>query len=145
MELLEVLQEARATTLLFEEARERLLEARSIAEGTTATRYDSISSGNSVNYYKGGGLNALDFALDNYTATLAQKLEAELEAWKLIDLLPDEQGKLILFSRYCCFRKWADIEKRYNISRCTCHRLHRQSLQELQAILALDDKAAWNI
>lgn len=141
MELLEVLQEARETTLLLEEARERVLEARSIAEGTTATRYNSISSGNSVNYYKGGGLKVLDAALDSYVEALDMKITAELKAWQLIDLLPEEQGKLILFSRYCCFRKWADIEKRYNISHCTMYRLHRQSIQELKAIIASSAKA----
>lgn len=136
MEPLEVLQAARDAALFFEEAKERLLEAKSLAEGTTATRYDRMSSGNSANYYKGGGLNALDTALDRYATALEQKIETELEAWKLIDLLPEDQGKLVLFSRYCGLRKWADIEKRYNISHCTCHRLHRQSLKELKNIFA---------
>ena len=132
MEVAEILQEARAAKIYLLEAEERLQEAESIAEGTQATRQDIISSRSSTRYYSGGSLKALDAAMDNYRLAFHKAVTAELEAWLLIDKLPDgQQNKLILFARYCLCLKWADIEQRYDVSHCTAHRLHRASLQEL--------------
>ena len=131
MQPLEILQEARNAKLYLLEAEERLQEAESIAEGTRAARYDNTSGRSSTRYYS-SSLNALDAAIDNYRLAFSRFINAELQAWLLIDKLPDgQQGKLILFARYCCCRKWADIEQRYNISTCTSHRIHRATLQEL--------------
>jgi len=66
---------------------------------------------------------------------ITRLLDIQRELKGLIEQVPKDSVRFILYERYINFKKWEDIAEIVNYSVVHVHRLHRQGLNELNMLL----------
>jgi len=135
----EYLSQARMLEQRINAKLDRVSRLRALTQKVTVTMNDDpVSHTRNVTSLQDQIIRLME-AEESLNRQIDMLVDFKAEVQEVLELIDDEDDKLVLELHYLCFRSWEEIAEVMNYHVRSIYRIHGQALQKLNTILASDE------